>query len=547
MAKRFIQYFEDSFKENWDLPAMTNYVTKQTYAYKDVAREVAKLHILFRELNIQQNDKIALVGSNTPEWAITFLATVTYGAVIVPILQDFHPDDIAHIIEHSESKLLFIEDSSWDRLEGKDCFCLRVVFSLSDFHCIQALNGESVIGIHRLHSLFINEYPNDIQRECINYLSKEDSEMCVLIYTSGTSTASRGVMLTGENYYSILEYSKKKELGFKGSRILSYLPLSHAYGCTFDFLCQMVTGGHVTMLPKITSPSDLMTAMQEVKPSLIAVVPMILEGLYRKQIAPVLKKPHMRILTSLPFVSSYIYAKIRRNLIEVFGGSFTKLFVGGAPFDPKVEDFFAKIKFPFAVAYGMTECSPLISVDFESYTPYSVGKAIDGVVVTIDSDSPSSIPGEILVKGKNVMKGYYKDAEATSRSFNQDGMLKTGDLGIIDKNGNIFIKGRAKSMILSSSGQNVYPEGIEAKLVNDIHIKECVVVQRNHNIVALVYPDYSVVDKGITQVELSQIMENCRIQINKELASFEYISEFIIQDKEFEKTPKKNIKRYLYN
>lgn len=544
MAKRFIQYFEDSFKENWDLPAMTNYVTKQTYAYKDVAREIAKLHILFRKLNIQQDDKIALVGNNTPEWAITFLATITYGAVIVPILQDFHPDDIAHIIEHSESKLLFIGDSYWDRLEEKDTSTLRAVFSLSDFRCMRQAQGETLHLIMRqLPTLLKELYPQGVQRKDVRYAEKDDDQLFVINYTSGTSEYSKGVMLSGDNFCCVLAFAIKQELGFKGCDILSYLPLAHAYGCTFDFICQMITGGHVTMLPKIPSAADLLKAMSDVRPDWIAVVPMILEAIYRKQIQPVLSKPSMKILTNIPLVSNIVYGKMRDRLVNVFGGKFRKLFVGGAPFDSEVEDFYAKINFPFAVAYGMTECAPLISVDFQSYTPHSVGKAIDGVSIAINSENPLKMPGEILVKGRNVMKGYFKNCEATLAAFDSDGWLKTGDMGILDKHGNLFVKGRTKAMILTSSGQNVYPEEIESKLNNSPYIAESLVVQRGAKIVALVVPNKELVGEGSN---LQSIMMEQIKAVNKQLPAYAYIHSFEIQTTVFERTPKKSVKRYLY-
>lgn len=546
MAKRFIQYFEDSFKENWDLPAMTNYVTKQTYAYKDVAREIAKLHILFRELNIQQDDKIALVGDNTPEWAITFLATITYGAVIVPILQDFHSDDMAHIIEHSESKLLLITDTYWERLHDKPIDCLHAVLSLTDLHCLKNNKGESFLSVHQLHSLYSKQYPNDIRKDQVIFSLKDDKEVCVINYTSGTSGFSKGVMLTGDNFCCLFDYSEANGLGVTGDKVIAMVPMAHAYGCVNDLYYPFIVGGHITFMPQMPNPKILLQAMSEVKPDYISIVPLVLETIYKKNILPQINKPLVKFALHIPFVSNIVGSKIRKQLMNVFGGSYKNLFIAGAGLNKDVERFLVKIKFPYTLAYGMTECSPIISLNCHELTPYSVGRPINGVSVKIDSDNPRKFPGEILVKGRNVMKGYFKDVEATKSMFTSDGWLKTGDMGMLDKRGNIYIKGRCKAMILTSSGQNVYPENIEAKINSDIHIKESVVVLRNNQIVALIYPDYDVVDRNIEKEKLISLMDDCRKMVNKKLAHYEFVNSFVLMDSEFEKTPKKSIKRYLY-
>lgn len=548
MANQFIQYFERSFKEHWDLPAMTNYVTKQTYAYKDVAREVAKLHILFRELNIQQDDKIALVGNNTPEWAITFLATITYGAVIVPILQDFHPDDIAHIIEHSESKLLFIGESYWDRLVEKDTSSLRAVFSLSDLHCIRQAHGETLHLIMRQLPVFFKEcYPQGVLQKDVQYTEKDDQEMCLISYTSGTTSFSKGVMLCGDNFRCVLEYLESNKLGHQGHKLLSILPLAHMFGCLFDIFLPLKVGASVTYTSQMPSQKVLLEAFKEVKPSHVIIVPIILETIYRKKITPFLEKKSVKWMLRIPMVSRFLYAKIRNQLYDVFGGAYEQMFVGGAALNREVEDFLVKIKFPFTIGYGMTECAPLICLDCYHFTPHSVGTVMNNIQVCIDSDDPQNIPGEILVKGRNVMKGYYKNEDATTLAFTKDGWFKTGDMGVVDSNNNVFIRGRSKVMILTSSGQNVYPEEIEAKLNASAWVAESLVLQRENKIVALVLPDWSTINKAnITSDDVSDLIETLRKEVNRSLPPYEYIYGIDIQTKEFEKTPKKSIKRYLY-
>lgn len=548
MSTSFIKYIEKSLKDHWDLKAMTNYVTKDEYDYSQVAREIAKIHVLFRELNITQDDKIALVGRNTPEWAIIFLATVSYGAVIVPILQDFHPNDVQHIINHSESKLVFLSDNQWDNLDETKMPLVRGVFSFSDFRCIYQAAGETIqMTMKHLEKSFEETYPNGFTKDSLNFKDKDGNAMTILNYTSGTTGFSKGVMLTGENICCQIEYAYKTNLVGRAYKILSFLPLAHAYGCAFDFIAQFVAGGHITFLTRIPSPKVLLKAMDEIKPDCIFTVPLVIEKIYKNNLLPLLNKTTMKVAMNIPILSNRVYSEIKNKLINVFGGRFRMIVIGGAPLNKEVEDFFVKIKFPFTVGYGMTECAPLISVDTVDYAPHSVGKPIDDVEVKIDSQDPYSIPGEILVKGRNVMIGYYKNDEATQSVFTEDGWLKTGDMGIIDKDNNIYIRGRSKTMILTASGQNVYPEEIESKINNLSFVSESIVVQRNDKIVALVYPDFASMDEmGIDHKELESIMEQHRLDLNKKLAAYEQVNKFIIHPTEFEKTPKKSIKRYLY-
>ena len=549
MKSDFIKYFENSIKEHWELMAMTDYVSKKSYTYQQVGEEILKLHILFKELNIAPNDKIALVGRNTPEWAITFIATITYGAVIVPILQDFHADDVQHIVNHSESKLLFLSDSHWENLNEKTFQTIRGVFSISDFRCLYQAPGETIqMTMKHLDQLCKSVYPNGVSKTDIKFVEKDDYEMSILNYTSGTTGFSKGVMLTGDNMCTQVEFAQKTDWVGKGYKILTFLPLAHAYGCAFDFVVQFVMGAHITFLTRIPSPRILLKAMEEIRPTVIFTVPLILEKIYKNSVLPALNKTSIKLATNIPFVNTRIYAEFRKKLVNALGGEFKTVIAGGAPLNKEVEDFLHLIKFPYVVGYGMTECAPLITVEMlGNYRPHSVGRAIHCVDMKIDSSDPQNVPGEILVKGRNVMIGYYKNEEATSKIFTEDGWLRTGDMGVIDKDGHLFIKGRSKTMILTSSGQNVYPEEIESKLNNLPFVSESLVIQRDTKIVALIYPDFAAMDEmGIQVAEIDKIMDEQRKELNKQLAAYENITKIIIHPQEFEKTPKKSIKRYLY-
>ncbi|MCQ2232368.1 MAG: AMP-binding protein [Paludibacteraceae bacterium] len=549
MANGFIRYFEKAIPEFWELPAMTDYVSKSSYTYQQVGEEIAKLHLLFEQMHIQPNDKVALVGRNTPQWAITFLATITYGAVIVPILQDFHPNDVMHIVNHSESKLLFLSDNQWENLEEEKMQNVRGVFSITDFRCVYQAPGETVQAMMKqLPTCYAERYPNGLRKEDVKYAQKDDEELAVLNYTSGTTGYSKGVMLTGENLCGNLDFAGETNLVGRGYRILTFLPLAHAYGCAFDFLAQIAYGAHITFLTKIPSPKVLLKAMEEVKPTAIFTVPLIIEKIYKNNILPKLNKTSMRLITNIPILSGRVYAEIRNALVKTFGGEFCQMVIGGAPINREVEDFLLKIKFPFSVGYGMTECGPLISFEgCDTYSPHSTGRVITGMEMRIDSADPKNVPGEIQVRGRNVMKGYYKNEEATAETFTADGWMRTGDIGVMDEQGFLYIKGRSKTMILGPSGQNIYPEEIEAKLNNLPFISESIVMMRNEKLVALVYPDSAAMDEmGVQTKDLDVVMETHRKSLNEQLAAYERLTAIIIHPTEFEKTPKKSIKRYLY-
>lgn len=548
--ENFIKLFERSFRDNFNYPAFTDYGANISYTYSEAAKKIAKLHILFGECGIKEGDKIALVGKNTSEWCIAYMATVTYGAVIVPILQDFNSSDIHHIINHSESILMFASNSIWETL-GKAKFPqLRGVISLSGFDLQYQKDGENLKTIiPLLETKFHQKYPKGFTPENVNYANISDDEIRVLNYTSGTTGFSKGVMITGRNLSGNLTFAHNTFNLKSGGTMLSFLPLAHTYGAAFEFLYALSEGCHITLLGKIPSPKILTKAFAEVKPVLILSVPLVLEKIYKKMILPLITKKAMKFALKLPLLGNLIYAQIRKKLAIAFGSYFEQIIVGGAPLNAEVEDFFQKIKFPVSVGYGMTECAPLISFSlYQDYLTHSCGKILPCMEVRIDSDDPYCIAGEIQVKGQNVMLGYYKNEDATRNAFTKDGWLKTGDLGTIDKDNNIFIRGRSKSMILSASGQNIYPEEIEAKLDNLPFIMESLVVERKGRLIALVYPDYDAANSvGMNEEDLKKTMDQNKKTLNGMVASYEKIAEIQIYPSEFEKTPKKSIKRYLYS
>lgn len=550
--ENFIKLYESSFKENWDLPCYSDYGDKTTYTYGQVAEKIEKLHLLFQHCSLRRGDKIAIIGKNTSKWCITFLAAVTYGAIIVPILPDFKPNDVHHIVNHSESTFLFTNDKIWEDLEKEALSSTRAVFSLQDFRCLYQRDGETIQKfIRNLNSEMKEVHPNKFQKEDINYTNLSNDKIMMLNYTSGTTGFSKGVMLTGENLAANVTYGMRTKLLVKGDKVLSFLPLAHAYGCAFDFLTATAVGTHVTLLDKAPSPKILMKAFDEIKPNLIITVPLVIEKIYKNVIQPIINKRTMKVALNIPLLDNKIYAQIKSKLINALGGRFKEIIIGGAPMNPEVTKFFYKIKFPFTIGYGMTECAPLISYSpWNKFKPGSAGQILDYMQARIDSNDPENEIGEIQIKGANVMKGYYKNEESTKDVFTDDGWLKTGDLGTIDKNGYIYIRGRSKTMILSSNGQNIFPEEIEAKLNNMPFVLESLVIENsNKRLVALVYPDYENLDTlGLNdEKSIQAIMQENLNNMNKQVGSYEQISKIQLYPTEFEKTPKKSIKRFLYN
>lgn len=574
IKENFIRLFEDSFRMNWELPAFTNYGENQTFTYEEVAIHVAKLHLLFQKCGIQPNDKIALVGRNNAYWAMTYIATVTYGAIIVPILQDFNANDIHHITNHSESKLLFASDYIWENLEEEKLNSVEAVFSLNNFKLITIIDHtkphvpneteqeeriepivpheapftEDQVNMIHIEELFANKYPNGFFPDCVRYVDKPNEEIVSINYTSGTTGFSKGVMTSGNALAGNVTFGFTTDLLSRGKRAVAFLPLAHAYGCAFDFLTACCSGAHTYFIGKTPSPKILLKAFAEVKPHAIFCVPLIIEKIYKKQILPMLCKPSMQWVLKVPFLDDVILGQIRKKLVDAFGGEFTEVIVGGAPLNAEVEEFFHKIKFPFTVGYGMTECAPLISFAHkETYVPFSTGKILPIMEVRIANPDPKTGIGEIEVRGENVMSGYYKNEEATRLAFTEDGWLRTGDLGYTDAGQNIFIRGRSKTMLLGSSGQNIYPEEIEAKLNNMPYVMESLVLQHEGKLVALVCPDYDAVDTDrLTQQQLLIKMEENRKVLNGMVAAYEGITQIRLYPHEFAKTPKKSIRRYLY-
>ena len=553
--------YKQSWIDNFSLPALTDYGSGKTLTYGEMARRIARLQLFYRQLGIRPGDKIALLGKNTTNWVIDFMGTITYGAVIVPILHDFNPADAQHIINHSDALVLFVSDSIWENLNFDEMPGLRCVVSLENRKIITERSTTPDNAtltktpasriIHNLTLSFNRKYKNGFRAADIDFEEQDPENVCVINYTSGTTGFSKGVMLTYRNLWGNVVFGIRSRLHYQGSRALSFLPLAHAYGCAFDMLVPLATGTHVTLLGKLPSPQLIVSAMKKVRPSLVICVPLVLEKIYRKMIVPMISSPAVRWVLAVPMLDKAVYARIRSKLVEAFGGSFEEVIIGGAPLNPEVEDFLLRIKFPFTVGYGMTECGPLISyVPWRRFEPRSSGRVLRGLMTAKIIAEDGSDQGEICVKGVNVMKGYYKNPEATEAVLDSDGWLHTGDMGTLGKpdNRTVFIRGRYKTMILSSNGQNIYPEEIEAKLNNMPYVAESLVIERNGHLVAIVYPDKETAEaNGLTADSLGQIMEKNRQDLNKLVAPYERVESIELIDDEFVKTPKKSIKRYLYH
>ena len=562
--------YQHAFADNFSLPALTDYVSGRTMTYGELGRRIARLHLFYELAGIRPGDKIALLGKNTPSWVVVFMGTITYGAVIVPVLQEFNPVDTVNILNHSDAVLLFASDVNIATLpyDGpEDLPQIRAIVSLDSRKVVKEHPGsypcaDRYVKNHfqlmsRLQPRFRRRYPHGFRPEDIRYKSYPGDAVAVINYTSGTTGFSKGVMLSNDNLRGNVVFGIRSRLHYQGSRALSFLPLAHAYGCAFDMLVPLSVGTHVTLLGKMPTPQVLLKAFAEVRPSLIICVPLILEKIYRKMIVPMLTKNPIRWVLALPLLDKAVYARVRARLVEAFGGEFEEVIVGGAPLNPEVEEFLHRIHFPFTVGYGMTECGPLISyTPWRRFVPGSSGRTLKGIMearVTEDSTLPpfNGMPqGEITVRGLNVMKGYYKNPDATEAVLTEDGWLHTGDMGAVgDPYGRtIYIRGRYKTMILSANGQNIYPEEIEAKLSNMPFVAECLVVDRGGRLVALVYPDQEPVrHHRLSPEALTAAMENNRTEVNKLVAPYERIEAIELQPEEFAKTPKRSIKRFLYS
>ena len=546
--KSFIALIEKSIKKYWDDNSLTDY-KGVTYQYKDVARKIEKLHIIFEESGVKPGDKIAICGRNMSHWGVTFLATVTYGAVIVPILHEFKPDQVHNIVNHSEAKLLFVGDVVWEGLDESAMPGLEGVILVNDFSLLLSRTEKLTYAREHLNELFGKKFPKNFRKEHINYYKDSPDELLVLNYTSGTTSFSKGVMIPARALWSNMMFAFGALTMKKGDRLVSMLPMAHMYGLAFEFLYQFCAGVQVFFLTRMPSPKIILQAFAEVKPSLVIAVPLIIEKIIKKNVLPKLETPTMKFLMHMPFISDKIRAKVREQLMNAFGGEFYEIVVGGAAFNQEIEAFMRSIEFPYTVGYGMTECAPLICYeDWKKFKAGSCGKAVDNMEVKVLSADPANIPGEIICRGDNVMLGYYKNEEATREVLDADGWMHTGDLGVIDENGYVTIKGRSKNMLLGPSGQNIYPEEIEDKLNNMPYVNESIVIQAlDGKLAALIYPDFELAfANGMSEKQVEEQMEANRVAVNQQIAAYEQIARVKIYHEEFEKTPKKSIKRFLY-
>ena len=548
--QNLIKIYEKSLRDNWASEAVTDYGTSNTLTYAQLAENIAKLHLLFEKAGIKQGDKVAVMGKNNANWVTTFLATVTYGAVIVPILQDFKANDAIHIVNHSESKLLFITDLIWENIDVDQVPDLQAVISLNTMDLITTgLPKTQAIDKMTIEEMFAEKYPNGFTPEDVHYVDRSNAEIASINYTSGTTGFSKGVMTPANALAGNVLFGLESKLVYPGCRHVAFLPLAHAYGCAFDFLACLAAGGHTYLIGRTPSAKILLKAFAEVKPTVILSVPLILEKIYKKMIQPQISKTPVSWVLKVPLLDQVVLGKIREKLMTAFGGEFSQIIIGGAPLNAEVEAFLRRIKFPLTIGYGMTETAPLISfTPWTEFRSQSCGQVLKGYMEARIADANAEGVGEIQVRGEHVMAGYYKNEDATAQSFTEDGWLRTGDLGTMDEDGFIYIKGRCKTMLLGPSGQNIYPEEIEAKINNMPYVLESLVLQKDDTrLVALVCPDFEAVDADkLTQEQLEAIMDENRKLVNAELAAYEQISIVKLYTHEFEKTPKKSIKRFLY-
>jgi long-chain acyl-CoA synthetase len=536
--------YTSSFQKNWDIVAFSDYGGSD-FKYSEIAEIIKSLHLFYQLTGLQRGDKIAVLGRNSAHWGAVFLSTISAGLVIVPILPDFNESNTNHILNHSESKLILCARSLFEKIDFEKAEKLEAVVALEDFS-ILAARDENIR--FKLKDAFNYYKENKLEKAHFKFEEWDREETCVISYTSGTSGFTKGVMIPERSLVSNIVYAQDNMPLQPGHKIVSFLPMAHVYGLLFEFLFPVTLGCHITFLSRMPSPAVITKVFSEVKPHLILSVPLIIEKIYKKRILPTIEKPVMKALLKIPGVNKILLNKIREKLIETFGGRFFEIVIGGAPMSADVEKFFRKIKFKYTIGYGMTECGPLISYEAWDKTMLgSAGRLVDRMEVRIDSSDPFKEVGEIQVRGENVMNGYYKNEQFTAEAFTEDGWFRTGDLGVIDQNNFIYIRGRSKNMILGASGQNIYPEEIEAKIANMPYVAECVVTERDGRLIAMVYPDFEAMEAdGVTNENLPGEMEENKKRLNAELPKYEQVSRFEIVAEEFEKTPKKNIKRFKY-
>ena len=540
--------YQEAFKKNWDRPAISNY-HGETLHYKDVARRMEKLHIMFEECGLQKGDKVAICSRNQANWAVTFLAIMTYGAVPVPLLHEFKSANIHHLVNHSEAKILFVDDVIWEGLTETEMPDLHAIIQVNTFKILFAVDEKIVDAKTHLNELFGRKYPEAFTPDCLDYYEDSEEELAVINYTSGTSGFSKGVMIPYRAILSNLQFGKKvlPQLDNK-SKVVSMLPCAHMYGLMFEVLYELSVGCHVHFLSRLPSPKIIMQALAEVKPNIVIAVPLVIEKIYKSKVKPILEKEGIKFLMKVPGLDQIVLNKVKTELVNAFGGEFYEVIIGGAAFNKEVEAFFKRMGFPFTVGYGMTECAPIITYDdWKEEKLYSCGKAAPNMEVRIASADPAEIPGEIQVKGANVFLGYYKNDTATNDVFTEDGWFRTGDMGILDEDGCLFIKGRTKCMILGPSGQNIYPEEVETVLNSQPYVVDSLVIEDNGGLTALIYPDYAAgVKDGINQEAFVKYIEGTLGDLNRELPNYAKLKKIEVMSEDFERTPKKSIKRYLY-
>ncbi|PID56100.1 long-chain fatty acid--CoA ligase [candidate division KSB3 bacterium] len=544
IPEQLVHVIEAAVKQHWDSPAFSDY-EGTTLSYGDLAGEISRMHKMFRKAHLKQGDTIAAVGKNSTNWALTYLATLSYGAVIVPILADFTADNIHHIVNHSDSKLLFCADLLYEKLDESQMPQLEAIFSLNDFRLLHFRKKHFPEIVSQAGG--VGNRPA-LDAKNLSYPNLTNDRLATIMYTSGTTGFSKGVMLSHNSLMANILFAQKHMPLKQGDRIMSFLPLAHAYGCLFEFLFPFTLGCHITFLTKLPSPKLLLEAFQTIRPSLILSVPLIIEKIYQKQIQPLLSKKSVQWLLRVPPAKKLLYAKIRKKLMAAFGENFFEIVIGGAALDPEVEAFFKEIRFPVTVGYGMTECGPLISyADWKSHRAGSSGRCIDFLELEVDASQSSQEVGQIRVRGENVMLGYYKNEDATRDVLDEEGWLKTGDLGLVDQDGFLFLKGRCKNVLLGPSGHNIYPEELEARLNHLPFTQESLVLEKNGKLIAMVYPDFERADsEGLDETQLAEKMEKNRKALNKTLPAYSALSKIELYPKEFEKTPTRKIKRFLY-
>ena len=540
--------FQEAFKKNWDRPAISNY-QGVTLHYRDVARRIEKLHIMFEECGLSVGDKVAICSRNQANWAVAFLSAMTYGAVPVTLLHEFKSANIHHLVNHSEAKILFVDDVIWEGLSESEMPDLQAIIQVNTFKLLYASDDKITEAREHLNELFGRKYPNVFTPDALNYYEDSPEELAVINYTSGTSGFSKGVMIPYRAIASNIEFGKVVLPGLDNTKnVVSMLPSAHMYGLMFELLYELSVGAHVHFLSRVPSPKIIMQALSEVKPYVIIAVPLIIEKIYKNKLKPLLEKEGIKFLMKLPVLNQLLLDKIKAELVTAFGGEFYEVIIGGAAFNKEVESFFKKMNFPFTVGYGMTECAPIITYDdWQVEKLNSCGKAVVNMEVRIASPDPQNIPGEIQVKGSNVFLGYYKNEEATQEVFTEDGWFRTGDMGILDEEGSLFIKGRNKCMILGPSGQNIYPEEVETVINNQPYVVDSLVIEDNGGLTALIYPDFPQGARdGMKQEAFVKYLEGTLPELNKELPNYAKLKKIEVMSEDFERTPKKSIKRYLY-